>query len=251
MDYNLVYLALLVIAGIAAGFINTIAGGGSIFTLPVLILLGMPADVANGTNRIGVLMQAAAAVRGFDRHNMLDRGAIVPIVAPTIVGSLLGSIIASIIPGDILKPVLLGTMMAMTLLIVLKPGTIPFPEEAILTPSQRPAAVAWLFLAGVYGGFVQAGVGFILLTALAGVLRYDLLRANALKMMCTLVFTCVALAVFIIQGQVRWLPGLILGVSSIIGVQLSVRFAISAQQRTLKWILLVMAILVCVAALFK
>lgn len=251
MDIDAFHLILLVVSGVAAGFVNTIAGGGSIFTLPALILLGMPADVANGTNRVGVLMQSLTAVRGFDRHNKLDRGSVVPIVLPTIIGALAGSSVASIIPAEVLKPILLGTMMAMTLLIVLKPGTIPMEDETVLTLKQRPSAVAWLFLAGLYGGFVQAGVGFILLTALAGVLRYDLLRANALKMMCTLVFSVVALGVFIVQDQVMWIPGLIVGLGSIVGVQLSVKFAISAQQKTLKWILLGMAMLVCVAALFK
>lgn len=251
MDIDALHLFLLITSGIAAGFVNTIAGGGSIFTLPALILLGMPADVANGTNRVGVLMQSLAAVRGFDRHNKLDHGAILPIVLPTIIGALIGSLVASEIPADVLKPVLLGTMMAMTLLIVLKPGTIPVQEETVMTLQQRPSAIAWLFLAGLYGGFVQAGVGFILLTALAGVLRYDLLRANALKMMCTLVFSVVALTIFILQDQVLWIPGLIVGIGSIIGVQLSVRFAISAQQKTLKWILLGMAMLVCTAALLK
>jgi len=251
MDIDALHLFLLIASGVAAGFVNTIAGGGSIFTLPALILLGMPADVANGTNRVGVVMQSLAAVRGFDRHKMLERATVVPIVLPTIGGALVGSAVASVIPVPVLKPVLLATMMAMTLLIVLKPGTIPDLHETALSPGQRPSAFAWLFLAGLYGGFVQAGVGFILLTALAGVLRYDLLRANALKMMCTLVFSVVALAVFIAQGQVLWIPGLIVGAGSIIGVQLSVRFAINAKQKTLKWILLAMAMLVCVAALLK
>lgn len=251
MDIDALHLVLLIVSGVAAGFVNTIAGGGSIFTLPALILLGIPADVANGTNRVGVLMQSAAAVRGFKRHDKLDQSAMLPILVPTIVGSLIGSFAASVIPAQVLKPVLLGTMMAMTLLIVLKPSTIPSSDEQALTPKQRPSALIWLFFAGLYGGFVQAGVGFILLTALAGVLRYDLLRANALKMLCTMVFSVVALAIFILQNQVLWIPGLIVGVGSIVGVQLSVRFAISAKQRTLKWILLGMAMLVCVAALFK
>jgi uncharacterized membrane protein YfcA len=251
MEFDAFYLVLLVISGIAAGFINTIAGGGSIFTLPALILLGMPADMANGTNRVGVFLQSFTAVRGFNRHDKLDHGAIIPILIPTVIGSLIGSLVASIVPVDILKPVLLGSMIAMTLLIVLKPSTIPGLDEVPLALSERPSATAWLFLSGLYGGFVQAGVGFILLTALAGVLRYDLVRANALKMMCTLVFGSVALAVFVIQNQVLWIPGLILGVGSMIGVHFSVKFAISAQQKTLKWILLGMALLVCCAAFFK
>ena len=98
MDIDALHLFLLIASGVAAGFVNTIAGGGSIFTLPALILLGMPADVANGTNRVGVVMQSLAAVRGFDRHKMLERAAVVPIVLPTIGGALVGSAVASVIP---------------------------------------------------------------------------------------------------------------------------------------------------------
>jgi hypothetical protein len=251
MTFDLLHLALLMIAGIAAGFVNTVAGGGSVFTVPALMLLGMPADIANGTNRIGVLMQSVAGVRGFRQRGMLDQSALLPIAAPTVAGSLIGSLVASYLPPDILKPVLLGTMLAMTLLVVLKPSTFPATGEQPFSITEKPAAMGWLFAAGLYGGFVQAGVGFILLAALAGILRYDLVRANALKMACTLVFGAIALAVFALRGQVLWIPGLIVGVATIIGVQLSVRFAISAQQKTLKWIFLGMAMTVCVAALLK
>ncbi len=251
MDYSALYLILLVISGILAGFINTIAGGGSIFTLPALMLMGMPADVANGTNRVGVVIQSLAGVREFHQQDKLDKSALLPILAPTVLGALLGSTAASLVPVAILKPILLGTIMTMTLLIVLKPSTLPAEDEVNLTVSEKPSSLIWLFMAGLYGGFVQAGVGFILLTALAGSLRYDLVRANALKVLCALVFSLVALAVFIIQGQVEWVPGLIMGLSTIVGVRFSVRFAIKAKQSTLKRILLVMALLVCGAALLS
>ena len=248
---DLLHLLLLIGAGVLAGFINTLAGGGSIFTLPALMLLGLPADVANGTNRVGVLMQSIAGVRGLHRQRPLEPRALLPILMPTVIGALAGAVLASILPVDLLKPLLLGTMMLVTLSFVLRPSAIPGAEETPLSPRQRPQAWGWLLLAGVYGGFVQAGVGFILLTALAGVLRYDLLRANALKLLCTLLFSVVALAVFIIQGQVQWLQGLLMGAASIVGVQLSVRFAIRAQQRTLRWLMLTMAMVVCLAALLQ
>lgn len=251
MQFDLFHILLLVISGIAAGFVNTVAGGGSVFTVPALMLMGIPADIANGTNRIGVFLQSAAGVRGFRRHGMLDQAAMLPILLPTVVGSLAGSLVASYLPASILKPVLLGTMLAMTLLVVLKPSTFPSSAEQPFSVQEKPAAYGWLFVSGLYGGFVQAGVGFILLTALAGILRYDLVRANALKMACTMVFGGVALLVFALRGQVLWIPGLIVGVATIIGVQLSVRFAIGAQQKTLKWIFLAMAMVVCVAAMLK
>lgn len=248
---DLLHVSLLVLAGIAAGFVNTIAGGGSVFTVPALMLLGMPVDIANGTNRVAVLMQSMAAVRGFRNRGMLDQSALLPIALPAVSGSLIGALVASYLPPAILKPVLLGTMLAMTLLVMLKPSTFPVTDERPFTLAEKPSARFWLFVTGLYGGFVQAGVGFILLAALAGILRYDLVRANALKMACTLVFGGVALAVFALRGQVQWLPGLIVGVATIVGVQLSVRFAIGAQQKTLKWIFLVMAMTVCVAALLR
>ncbi len=249
--FSLTSLLLLIIAGIAAGFINTIAGGGSIFTLPALMLMGMPADIANATNRVGVFMQSVAAVRGFNQYGKLDQQAIIPILIPTVTGSLIGSVVASYTPVEVLKPVLIGTMIFMTLLIAFKTDTIPETDEAPKPLRQSPAGVCWLFLAGIYGGFVQAGVGFILLTALAGALRYDLVKANALKMVCTGVFGSVALAVFIVRDQVQWIPGLIMGAATIIGVKFSVRFAVQARQKTLKWLLLAMSLVVCVAALFK
>lgn len=251
LELGVIEITALVISGIIAGFVNTIAGGGSIFTLPALMLLGMPADIANATNRVGVFMQSVAAVRGFNRYGKLATHAIIPILIPTVIGSLLGSVVASYLPADILKPVLIITMMVMTLVIVLKPNTIPSESESPLTLAEKPSGAIGLFIAGLYGGFIQAGVGFILIAALAGVLRYDLVRANALKMVCTLVFGTVALLVFVIRDQVMWIPGLIMGLATIIGVQLSVKFAISAEQKTLKYVLLGMSLLVCVAALLK
>ena len=248
---GLIELLALILSGIVAGFVNTLAGGGSIFTLPALMLLGLPADIANGTNRVGVFIQSLVAVRGFNRHGLLATQAIVPILIPTDIGSLIGATVASYVPADILKPVLIITMMTMTLVIVLKPNTIPAENETPVTLQENPMGAVWLFIAGLYGGFIQAGVGFILLAALAGSLRFDLIRANALKMACTLVFGSVALMVFIVRDQVMWIPGLIMGLATIIGVQLSVKFAINAQQKTLKWFLLGMSLIVCIAALFK
>lgn len=251
MEIDILHLCVLILAGVAAGFINTLAGGGSLFTLHALMLLGMPADIANGTNRIGVFLQSVAGVWGYRRHGKLEQAALVPILMPCILGAVIGALTASYIPPAILKPVLLGSMMTMMLLVLLKPSTFPALGETTFTIAEKPFAWGWLFVAGLYGGFVQAGVGFLLLTVLAGILRYDLVRANALKMACTMVFGLLPLTVFIVRGQVLWLPGLIVGISTIVGVQLSVKFAVTAHQTTLKWIFLGMGMLVCLAALFK
>lgn len=250
MDYDITLLIILSVVGFVAGIINTIAGGGSNLTLPVLMLLGLPADVANGTNRVAVALQCVVGIRGFNSHGRLDVPAIAPILVPTLIGGAIGALAAAVIPPVALKPILLGTIITMSLLILLRPGFVT-PPTGTPVLSVNESRTAWwsLFVAGIYGGFVQAGVGFILLAALSGVLRYDLVRANALKMVCSLGFTLVALGVFIYFDQVRWVPGLILAVGTMLGAWICVKFAVNANQSTIKWVLFLMTVSSCVAAL--
>lgn len=253
MEYqlSLVTGGTLVVAGFLAGFINTLAGGGSMLTLPALMLLGIPTDIANGTNRVGVLLQSLTGARQFHQNDQLDPRSIVPVLLPTSTGALIGAMTASYLPLFILKPALLGSMVTLALVMVVRPELIAPPRDTqVFRLSERPAAAVGLFLAGLYGGFVQAGVGFILIAALAGGLRYDLVRSNALKMVCTAVFSIVALAVFITRGQVYWVPGLLLAAGMVSGAMVSVRFAVSAPQNTLKWIVFAMVCLTCGGALF-
>ncbi len=250
MEYDLLLLMLLALTGLIAGWINTLAGGGSNLTLPALMLLGLPPDVANGTNRVGVILQGVVAVKGFHKYGRLDTQSIWPILVPNLIGGAIGALIAALLPNVALKPLLLGTILLMSAIILVRPGFIaPPPGTPVKTPGESPGAWAGLFLAGVYGGFVQAGVGFILLAALAGGLRYDLVRANALKMVCTLCFTAVSLAIFLWFDLVRWLPGLVLAAGTMLGSHLSVKFAISVQQSTIKWFLFAMTLVSCGAAL--
>lgn len=226
------------------------AGGGSNLTLPALMILGLPADIANGTNRVSIALQCVVGLAGYDKHEALDRPALVPILVPSIAGGLCGAIAAALMPNLYLKPILLGTILLMALVILIRPGVIaPPPGTDNLSPSDSRGAWWGLFAAGVYGGFVQAGVGFILLAALAGGLRYDLLRANALKTACALAFTGVALVVFIAFDQVWWIPGLILAAGSMLGAHLAVKVAVRASPESIKWFLFSMTLCAVVAGL--
>ncbi len=250
MDSELLFYGLLAITGLVAGVINTLAGGGSNLTVPALLLLGLPADTANATNRVGVILQCLVGARGFRKAGHLPLDDAGWILGLNMLGGLAGALLASFMPNMYLKPVMLGTMTLMALIILLRPNVIAPPPGTPAKKVQRhPGSWVALLLAGVYGGFVQAGVGFILLGTLAGVLRYDLLRANALKLLCTIFFTAVALGVFIWRGQVAWAPGLILAAGTMTGAQLGVRWALRIQQSTLKWFLFAMTVVACGAAL--
>ncbi|KEI72352.1 sulfite exporter TauE/SafE family protein [Endozoicomonas elysicola] len=251
MEVTVASSTILIALGILAGIINTLAGGGSNLTLPALMVMGMPADIANASNRVGIFLQSLTGALGFKKHNRLESDEILPMMIPTLLGGLAGALAASFSPEWILKPMLLGAMVTMSLIMVLRPAMIIPPEGTIpLKVADSPKSWIGLAIAGFYGGFVQAGVGFILLAAVCGVLRYDLVRGNALKLVCTLAFTLVALVVFIARDQVAWIPALILSIGFIIGAHLSVKFAIKAKPETLKKLLLVMTICGCFAAMF-
>ncbi len=251
-ELTITSISLLVGAGFLAGFINTIAGGGSMLTLPAFMILGMPADIANGTNRVGIFLQSLAGARGFYKEGKLAPATIVPNLVPTLIGAFLGSMLASYLPVSWLKPTLLVTMLAMAVLMLVKPSVVAPPEGTpTYTLSERPMAVLGLFFAGFYGGFVQAGVGFLLIAAVAGGLRYDLVRTNALKMAITAALTVIALIVFVFRGQVMWIPGLVMAVGTVAGASVSVKFAIKVPQSVLKWVLFVMVLITCAAAYFS
>lgn len=252
MDISLFQVGLLMVTGFLAGIINTLAGGGSNLTLPALMVMGMPAEVANATNRVGVLLQNLVGVRGFKKHGKLETDDTVPILIPSIIGGLLGAAAAAYAPSVWIKPLLLGTMLAMALVMLIRPSVVaPEPGTPCRKVKNTPASWWGLGLAGFYGGFVQAGVGFVLLAALAGTLRYDLVRANALKMLCTLVFTLASVILFAAEGLILWLPGLILALGTMFGAHIAVKMAIKAKPETLKWFLFIMTLCGCIAAMLS
>lgn len=232
-------LVVLAVAGIVAGFVNTLAGAGSLLTLPALLMLGMPADVANATNRVGVFLAAAAGAQGFAEGGKLDKRATARLAAPVLAGAVLGAYLAVGIPERIFRPVLLGMMVLVAGTLVWKPNVVAPPEGTVpLTLRERPIAVPLLVLLGAYAAFLQAGMGIFSLVLISGVLRYDLLAANAQKTFLVLAITALALVVFVLHGKVAWASGLYLGVFQILGARLGVRFSLRTNQRTLKNVLL-------------
>jgi len=244
--------AAIVVAGIVGGFFNTLAGGGSLLTLPALMLAGLPADVANGTNRLAIVGQAAWGAAAFARAGRLEARPALEVLLPTATGAAGGALVASQVPEDLLRTVLLLMLVGMAALLAFAPGMVSAePGERARALRERPLGAVALFAAGAYGGFVQAGVGFLLLAALGGVLRYDLVGANALKLVCTAALSVVALAVFVWADQVAWVPGLLLAVATTAGSQLGVRFATRVPAAALRRVLLVAVLASCGAALLK
>ena len=237
----------LALAGAVAGALNVVAGGGSFLVLPVMIFLGLPATVANGTNRIGILAQNATAVWGFHQHRLIEGGWIGVAVVPALAGAALGTWAAIEIEDAAFRRALALIMVAVSLWTLWDPlARRPGEEAAPQGRLGRIGTVLLFFAIGVYGGFVQAGIGFLLLaaTTLQGL---DLVRGNALKVLIVLVFTPLTLVLFTLGGKVDWGMGLALaagyGVGGLAGVRLTVRKGHAWLKRVVTVTVIVFAIL--------
>lgn len=251
-ELSLANAAVLIVIGILAGFMNTLGGGGSMLSLPALMLLGLPAHIANGTNRLGILLQCALSSRKFYLKGKIENKSIIPVAVPTLLGAFVGALTASYLPSAILKPLLLTTMIGMGIAMLAKPTIVAPPEGTpILTCKERPIAWIALFLSGIYGGFVQGGVGLVIIVSLTGILQYDVVRANALMLLIVAFFTVIAVAIFAVQRQIIWMPALALAFGMGIGGLLGVRFALNIKRGSLEKCIFASVILTCGAALVR
>lgn len=224
------YLALFAV-GFAAAVINVLAAGGSFLTLPLLIFLGLPPTVANGTNRLGVLAQNISAVVGFHRHDVLPVKWALSVSVPAVAGAVLGVWGALHVSDFAFRRILSLVMLAMTL------ATLVSRRGSSITGEPRdpwsPPIVAGFFVTGLYGGFLQAGVGFLALamTSLAGL---DLVRGNAVKVFAVMLLTLLSLAVFAGTGHVHWPAGIALALGNLLGGIIGVRIAVLKGQKWLE-----------------
>jgi uncharacterized protein len=241
---------LIIGAGIIAGFINTLAGSGSLLTLPLLMFIGLPPNVANGTNRISIMLQSLVGSMGFRKQGALNLRTGLILGIPTILGSIAGALLALAINAKAMERVVGGLLIVMFFIVLFKPEAwLKGKTEKEMTGS------LWLnflvfFLIGVYGGFIQAGVGFFLLGGLVLGAGLDVVKANAIKNFLVFLYTPFALAVYMIHSQVDYKAGLILSIGSMAGAWLGTRSAVSWGPVFVRYVLLVAVLVSAVQLIF-
>lgn len=234
------YIYLLVIStGLLVGFINTLAGSGSLITLPLLIFLGLPANIANGTNRIGILLQSVVATFSFKQKNIFKWSEALYITIPAIIGAIPGAFIATKVPKDFLNYAIGTLLIFMFFIVWLKPEQWIKGKAGAIKARPGLLQIVIYFLIGLYGGFIQAGVGFFLLAALVLSSGYDLVKANALKVFITGAFTLIVLPIFIYFHQVNYLLGGLLAIGSMIGAWLATKIAVKKGPAFIRYFLLI------------
>jgi len=233
------YTILAVIAvGFAAGFINTLAGSGSLLTLPLLMFLGLPANVANGTNRIGILFQSIVASGSFKQKKVLNLKVGLWLGIPSIIGAIAGSIWAVNLTDEIMQ-IFIGILLVVMFFVILyKPEAWIKGQAGKVKEKPSVLQVIIFFGIGLYGGFIQASVGFFLLGGLVLGAGYDLVKANAIKVFITLLFTIPALLVFIINDQVNYLLGFVMAIGSMAGAFVGAKVAVSWGAKFVRYVLL-------------
>lgn len=221
---------LLAGLGLLAGVLNVLAGGGSLITMPVMIFMGMSPATANGTNRIALLAQNVSAVGSFRRKGFSDFKLSMALALCTLPGAVLGAIAAVEI-----SPVWFKRLLALVMVGALVEVLRPKPKGGAGGGKVRKLpAYLGMVAVGFYGGFIQAGVGFILMALLHGLLRLDLVRVNMHKVFIVGVYMVPSLAVFAVTGQVEWLAGCVLALGNATGGWLGAHVSVKGGERVIK-----------------
>ena len=230
---ELIDAALVVGAGLVAGIVNAMAGGGSLLTVALLnVFVGLPGLVANGTNRVGVLVQNASSVASYRKEGIRGFRKAVPVMVPVIAGSLLGSLLVSSVTDETFERIF-GILMVPLLFLSLRS-----PKNVGSQINWHPVTTAVIFFGiGLYGGAFQAGVGLLIVVALSRS-GLDLVNANAVKVVVILVLTTIAVPVFIVRGQVDWGFAVVLAFGFAAGGWIGARVAVRSGEKIIKPVLI-------------
>ena len=250
MEHTLIQLLILFVFGFVAGVLNTLAGGGSFLTIPLLIFTGLEPTVANATNRLGIWIQSIFGLGKFRKMGYFPVKMSLVSALPALVGSVLGAYLATIVAEDAFRKYLAFFMVLMTLVTFFKPQSDKQLTDFI--PSAKGVTVSSMvyFFVGIYGGFIQAGVGFVVL-AYCVLYGLDYVRGNAVKMFINLLTATLSLVIFIYYDKVVWLPGVCLGAGMAVGAVLAASFSVKAGNKFLKRFVSVAVIIFAVLLIIK
>ena len=246
MELELWQLFLLAGVGVLSGFLNVIAGGGSLLALPVLVFMGLPGNVANGTNRVAIVAQNASAFTSFFRKGYSELRTMLTLALCAVPGAALGAYLGTQVSGELFNRILGGLMIVLLILMSRKPADAEVAEK----PRRLVLGHFLMVAVGFYGGFIQAGVGFFVMAVLYRVVGLDLIRVNAYKVFIIGIYTLVALAIFADRGLVLWLAGAALAVGTTIGGWIGAHYTIKRGERLIRVVLNAVLVIMAVRLLF-
>lgn len=234
-------LPLLFISGTAGGMINVLAGGGSAITLPMLIFLGLSGPTANGTNRVAIFLQNLSAALSFRNEGRLTPKASARLAVFTLPGAIAGAFVAARMDDASFRVVLAVVMVGVVVSMLWPRRPRAVPETSGERQDEKLPLLLYpaMVLIGFYGGFIQMGVGFLIMAALNGLAKFDLVATNAHKVLIVLIYTLPALIVFLISGKVNWTFGSFLALGNAFGGWWAARWAVRKGEGLIRVVLVV------------
>lgn len=211
-------ILLCIAAGLFAGVLNTIAGSGSVVTLSLLSFLELPANIANGTNRIGLLFQSSASSLKFYRQGDLNLHNKWFLLLSILLGTIGGVYVASILDVAVFEKIIGAVFLVLFFVVLLKPQRYLKKSKILL----KLLPLFFLFI-GFYAGFIQAGAGVFMLAIMHAVWGKSFTELNPLKVFIILCINCIALIGYSLAGQVNWDFGLALAIGQVFGGLIGVR----------------------------
>jgi hypothetical protein len=240
---------ILIASGAFAGFINSIAGGGSLLTMPLLIFMGLPSSEANGSNRVAILLQNIFSTAGYRSKGVHYFPFALWVALPAVLGAIVGSTIAVDIKDVIFNRILAVVMLLVMGITIFRPKTLALDEETLSKKSILTSVIVFFFL-GIYGGFIQAGIGFLIIATLTNIHGFSMAKTNSIKVFVILCYTLAAVIVFVINGKVRWEYGLTLAIGHSTGGWIGSRWSVGQSDKLIRYILLVMVFVLSVKLWF-
>ena len=239
---------VFILAGVGTGIINTLVGSGSLITLPIYVFMcGLPADVANGTNRIGVLVQSAVGYGAFKKQSPELAQGNVWLSVPCVLGGMLGAWLATDLDAQTMNQVIGGLMIAMVGVLLINPKQWLKEVQDQERRDKKISTLLLFFVIGLYAGFIQAGTGVFLIMALVLVAKYTLRETTGFKLLVIVLLSVPALIIFALAGDVHLGYGLAMAVAQSVGALLAVRF-VSRSQNATKWIYRLLVVIILVSA---
>jgi uncharacterized membrane protein YfcA len=230
---------LLVVVGFFAGIINTLAGGGSLFTLPVLIFLGLPPAIANGTNRIAIVVQSLGGTFGYRSKGIHTFPFPIYLGISASIGAVIGAQIALKVDGALFNRILAVIMLIVGFLILIRRKSLAMNLPERLKGKYLFYSILGFFLIGIYGGFINAGIGIVIMLFLNRLNRLSLLKTNATKVLVVMIYSAVSLALFAYNDAVNWKLGSLMALGTLFGALWASRWSVEKEDRVIRVAMLV------------
>ena len=230
---------ILIVVGFFAGVINTLAGGGSLFTLPVLIFLGLPPNIANGTNRIAIVIQSLSGALGYKSKGISNFPFNIYLGISASIGAVIGAQIAIDLDGRLFNRILAIILIVVGGLILMNAKNLTHKLPERLTGKYLLFGIIGFFFIGIYGGFINAGIGIVIMLFLNRINRLSLVKTNASKTAIVFIYSSLALAVFAFNDAINWKLGLLMALGTSLGAWWASRWSVKKGDQVIRWAMLI------------